>query len=126
MSVILIDLADSRHDVQINWWNWRPILKFLRDAKLINKEQFERMGANGCGGQICAIEAKKVADFLRQEIIPRMRDGERIHADGRVSTAPLEPPPISSLDAYEHYAARKSCVEMFASFCEKCQGFYVS
>ena len=125
VSVILVDLADDKHDLQINWWNWRPILAFLREANLIENEQFERMGANGCGGQLTAEEALKAAAFLKREIIPWMKDDERMHADGQVSTAPRALRPISSLTSHELYAARKSCVESFVSFCEASKGFEV-
>jgi hypothetical protein len=125
MGVILVDLADDKHDLQINWWNWRSILALLREAKLINDEQFERMGANGCGGQLTAVQAMGAGRFLRREIMPRMNDGQRIHANGEVSTVSKELRPISELSSHELYAATKLCIERFASFCESCQGFHV-
>jgi hypothetical protein len=126
VSVILIDLGDEKHDLQLNWWNWRPILAFLHTAGLINDEQADRMGANGCGGQLNAAEAAQVAVFLRRDIIPRINDGRRMHADGQVSAIPETPRPILSLSQHELYAAHKSCIESFASFCESCKGFTVS
>src|SRR4051812_30331 len=103
MSVILVDLADDTHELQINWWNWRPILTFLRRAELINDEQFKRMGANGCGGKLTRAEALEAAGFLRREIIPRMTDNQRMHANGLVSTASKESRPISKLSSHELY-----------------------
>jgi len=79
MSFILVDVADDRHELQINGWNWRPILAFLHSARPITEDQFERMGANGCGGQISANEAKKVAAFLSHPSHARRRR----HACGR-------------------------------------------
>jgi hypothetical protein len=125
MSVILVDLANEKHDLQINWWNWRPILAFMRGARLINDEQFERMGANGCGGQMARDDAIKAAAFLRREIMPRMNDDERMHADGEVSPVPKESRLISELSSHELYATSKSCVERFTIFCEASQGFKV-
>jgi hypothetical protein len=125
MTVILVDLADDRHDWQINGWNWRPILALLREAELISDEQLERMGSAGCGGQLGASEALKAAAYMRREILPRMKDGERIHANGQISTIPPQPRLISTLSSHEHYAARKSSVEAFVTFCETCAGFNV-
>jgi hypothetical protein len=125
MGVILVDLADDEHDLRINWWNWRPILAFLREGNLIDAEQFERMGFNGGGGQLTGDEALKAAAFLRREIIPRMKDGERMHADGEVSAAPREPQLISQTSSHDLYAAHKACIESFASFCEVSKGFKV-
>jgi len=125
VGVILVDLADDKHDLAINWWNWRPILAFLREAGVIDDEQFERMGGNGCGGQVTSDEALKAAAFLRREIIPRLKDNERMHADGQVSAAPQAVRPISSLSTHELYGAHKGAVESFASFCEASRGFEV-
>lgn len=125
MSVILVDLADDKHDLQINWWNWRPILAFLRGAELIDDEQFERMGANGCAGHLSRVEAMEAAAFLRREILPRMNHDERMHANGEVSAVPDQPRPISELSSHELYAATRLCIERFAVFCEASQGFTV-
>jgi hypothetical protein len=125
MSVILVDLADDKHDLQINGWNWRPILVFLHKASLIGDEQYQRMGSNGCGGRLTAETARKVAGFLRREIIPQLRDCERMHADGQVSAVSGESRPIASLSSHELYAAQKSCVEAFVAFCEASEGFQV-
>jgi hypothetical protein len=125
MGVILVDLGDDRHDLAMNWWNWRPILSFLREGGVIDGEQFERMGSNGCGGQLTLEDALSVAAYLRREIIPRMNDNERMHADGQVSPAPEVPRLISLLPAQELYAARKVAVNSFASFCEASKGFEV-
>lgn len=125
MSFILVDLADEQHDLQINGWNWRPVLAFLRNANLIDDEQFERMGANGCGGRLTAQQAHKAAEFLRWDILPQLKDDERMHVDGQVSAMPDKPQPIHSTSAYELYAARKSCIEAFVSFCKTSKGFEV-
>jgi hypothetical protein len=125
MSVILVDLADDKHELQINWWNWRPILAFLGQANVINGDQFERMGANGCGGRLTEDEALQAAAFLAERILPRMKEGERMHVDGQVSSNPAESRPISSLSSHELYAAQKSSIESFVAFCQRCNGFEV-
>ncbi len=123
MSVILVDLVDEKHNLQINWWNWRPILAFLLEAELIDEDQFKRMGANCCGGQLTSSQAKKAAAFLEQEVILRLSDGEQIHTNGKVSIAPVESRPVSSLSSHELYATHKSCLESFVAFCNASNGF---
>jgi len=125
MTVILVDRGDDQHDLQINWWNWRPILALLRQANLIDDEQFERMGANGCGGELSAEEALDAAIFLKSQILPLLQDNEQVHVDGNVSLSPTEWQPISSTPDYELYATRKSCLEDFIAFCESSRGFVV-
>jgi hypothetical protein len=125
MSVILVDLGDDKHDLQINWWNWRPILTFLREGGLIDGEQFERMGANASGGELSAEQAGKVAAFVRSAILPRLANDQRIHLNGEVSDVPQQPRPIQSSSTHELYAACKPCLEVFAAFCESSKGFEV-
>ena len=124
MGVILVDLANDRHELPINWWNWRPMLIFLRRGDVINDEQLEELGS-GCGGRLTAPEALKAATFLREGIIPMMRVGERMHMNGRVSAVTQEEKYISSMSDDELYAAARSCIEEFVSFCETCAGFKV-
>ena len=125
MTVILVDQANEKHDLQINWWNWRPILALLRQANLIDDEQFERMGANGCGGGLSAQEAMDAALFLKSQILSHLQDDEQVHVDGKVSVFPTKPRPIALTESYELYAVRKACLEDFVVFCESCKGFEV-
>jgi hypothetical protein len=125
MSVILVDLVDRGHDLQINSWNWRPMLALLRARGLIGEEQFERMGASGCGGRLTAEESKRAALFFREEIIPRLKDGEQMHADGSVSTTPSKPRLISSTSTRDLHVVRKACLQSFIVFCDTGQGFKV-
>ncbi len=41
-----------------------------------------------------------------------------MHMGDQMSAVSQEPRPITSLSSHDLYAARKSCVESFASFCE--------
>jgi hypothetical protein len=125
MGVILVDLGDDKHHLSINWWNWRPVLAFLSDAGLIDDEQFERLGANGCGGTLTPEQSQKAAEYLTREILPRLQDGQQIHADGQISPVPSTSRPISSLPTHELYALSKTCLESFIPFCQSCKGFKV-
>ena len=125
MSLILVDLARESHDLQCNGWNWRPTVELIRRSGLIDSDRLERMTCSGIGGQVTAEEARAIALFLGTEILPRLKDDEMIHMDGGVSKQPQSPRPIVGTDPYELYAARKSWVESFVTFCKESGGFKV-
>jgi hypothetical protein len=108
VSVILVDLPNEQNDRQCNWWNWRPTLELIRRAGCVSDEQLERMGANGCGGKVSAVDALAIARFIESEVIPQLKGDEMIHRDGRVSKRPASPRPIAQTDSDDLYAARKS------------------
>jgi hypothetical protein len=125
MSFILVDLANDERDCQINGWNWRPTLEIIRGAGVLSEEQLERMSGQGAGGVVAAEQARAIASFLQSEILPKLSEGQRMHADGSISAVPNTPRPIAGADPQDLYAARLSWLEAFAEFCRTCNGFKV-
>jgi hypothetical protein len=66
MSFILV--PQDGEDVQVNAWNWRPTLEILYREKLIGLEQYERMGAHGCGGRVDGEFALRVAETIERKL----------------------------------------------------------
>jgi hypothetical protein len=125
MSVILVDLANDKNDLQINQWNWRPTIELIRRGKILADEQLEPMGRNGGGAQVSTADARSIALFIEQWILPGLKDDEMMHMDGAISKCPLKPRPIPGTDPYQLYAARKTWLVMFVDFCKSCGGFEV-
>ena len=73
MSFILI--PQQGEDLQVNAWNWRPTIALLRHANLIDVQQHELMGRNGCGGKVDSETATKIADFLDQYLAQLISGG---------------------------------------------------
>jgi hypothetical protein len=131
MSFILVDLADEKHGIQINGWNWRPTVAILIEAGILpSGERAERcLSGIGCGGYFTKEEAARTADFL-ESLVARMKPEERVMADGSINDKPKNfNLPIAEWDereAWDHYSASYEWLQMFIKFCRRSEGFEVS
>ena len=129
MSFILI--PQHGEDIKINAWNWRPTIALLRHASLINEEQHELMGCDGCGGKVDSKTAIEIADFLGQ-YLAQMMPGQRLRADLTVTGKPNKlavfrpDAKVEDIDAIELYSATYEWLVMFRDFCHTSAGFEVS
>src|SRR3954471_22684873 len=85
MTFILV--PKQGEDLQINAWNWRPTLELLYAERLITEEDYELMGAQGCGGQVDGALARRIADALERRLLS-MKPGERIRFDQTKTVKP--------------------------------------
>ena len=128
MSFILVPKRGD--DIQINGWNWRPTLEFLLRSGLIGEELYERMGAQGAGGEVDAVLAGRIAEAI-ERILKVMRPGERMLADLTVTDKPktkwvITPETRSGeSDINDMYSATYEWLVKFASFCRSSGGFEV-
>ncbi len=120
MSFILVPKAGS--DLVINGWNWRPTLMLLSGAGLLSTEEFERMGANGCGGCADAAKTARFAEVIDAQL-KKMKSGERMRADLSVTASP-QPLDLKS-DPNELYSASFDWLLRFRDFCRASGGFEV-
>ena len=74
-------------DLQINAWNWRPTIEFLRLEGVIDDETAERMTCHGCGGEADADLARRIGAAVARKL-QNMRPGDRIRGDLSVTDAP--------------------------------------
>lgn len=107
-------------DVQVNGWNWQPTLQLLRYAGLLTGEAYERMTAQGCGGQVDSELAARFADAV-DRTLAEMNPGERMLTDLSVTARPkayeLNDPTI--------YSATYDWLRSFSEFCRRSGGFEV-
>ena len=128
MTFILV--PRQRKDIQVNAWNWRPTLELLRAEKLINEDEYDRMGAQGCGGQADAALACSIADAVERQLLS-MNPGERMCADLKVTATskvrqvftPETKP--NEIDPNELYSATFEWLASFKDFCRRSGGFEV-
>lgn len=130
MSVILVDLAhpdsqDPAHSLQLNWWNWRPIVEILRSLGLFEEEMLERMGTNAAGGEATEEQARAIARHLRTKVLPPMPTDARVQLDLKTTTEPDDFKMHYGKDVEKNYGATVQALERFAAFCETCAGFSV-
>ena len=129
MSFILI--PNKGEDVQINAWNWRPTLEFLRARNVITSEQAELLGYNGCGARVDADMANQIAEAIENKL-STMAPGDRMRADLTVTSVPKAPqvfrpsPRPGDIDDNELYSATYEWLVTFKDFCKLCDGFMVS
>lgn len=127
MTVILVPANGD--DMQINWWNWRPLVALMVRADVLPVgEREERCLANGCGGYLSAAEAKSAAEHI-ESLIAELSSNEGVLLDGEVTTDKVDhDKPISEFDESDKwviYSAKRQVLERFAEFCRKSGGFEV-
>jgi hypothetical protein len=125
MSFILVPRQGD--DVQVNAWNWRPTIEFLRVEGIIDDETAELLSLNGCGVQADADLARQMAVAVEGKL-QSMRPGERIRGDLSVTGAPKKVAEFhkpESIDAVDLYSATYEWLVRFKDFCEYCGGFEV-
>jgi hypothetical protein len=129
MSFILI--PHHGEDLRVNAWNWRPTIALLRHANLIDEQQHELMGRNGCGGGVNSATANTIARFLNQQL-EGMTPGQRLRADLTITGEPKKlavftpDMKVEDIDPVELYSATYEWLVMFRDFCRTSAGFKVS
>jgi len=120
MSVILVPKHGTQ--LQVNGWNWRPTVEILRQADLIQDEQYERLSSGACGGSVDESSAKAFAEYLKQYLqdkAPGMRVRFDDSATSEVKTGRLD------ADLNDLYSATFEWLDKFRDFCAECGGFQV-
>lgn len=128
MTFILV--PSEGEDLQVNAWEWRPTLELLRATNVINEDDYERMGAQGCGGKVDAELATRITGVVAHKLA-NMNPGERLLADLSLSAehkklvvfAPNSR--VDDIDVVNLYSARYEWLETFVEFCRNSGGFEV-
>ena len=128
MTFILV--PNEGEDLQINAWNWRPTLEFLRSENLITADHAESLGIQGCGARVDAELANRIAAAIEQKL-SIMTPAERLRADLTVIAKPKvlqvfapETNP-NDIDHNELYSATYEWLVTFRDFCKRSGGFKV-
>ena len=129
MSFILI--PNKGEDIQVNTWNWRPTLEFLRARNIITSEHAELLGCNGCGARVDADLANQMAAAVENKL-STLIPGDSMRVDLTVTSVPKVPQVFSpdtqpsDIDVTELYSATYEWLVTFKDFCRRCDGFMVS
>lgn len=127
MSVILVDQADEKHDIQINHFNWRPALELIKDSGAgIDKQRLEVMSTN-LGAEVSEEEARAIAMYLAESVLKTLQPGEKIHLDKFTSTQELlqTSKDKSSNDSQKEYGVTYEVLQKLVEFLNTCGGFKV-
>jgi hypothetical protein len=126
MSFILV--PKQGEDLQVNAWNWRPTIEFLRVEGIIDDEMSELLTLNGRGAHADADLTRRMAIAVERKL-QSMHPGERIRGDLSVLNAPKKLAEFhkpESIDAVNGYSATYEWLVQFKTFCERSGGFQVS
>jgi len=123
MGVWIEDLADEDHDLKVNWWNWRVILRIIEAMGLIDNERIEMMGYNFTGVKVSKEESRQIAAHLRDRL-SNMNPGERILWDLSKTSEPDSG--VFHEDPSDDYSALYHVLKDFSEFLDECDGFTVS
>jgi|SRR5580692_7179627 hypothetical protein len=126
MSFILV--PKQGEDLQVNAWNWRPTIEFLRVEGIIDDETSELLTLNERGAHADADLTRRMAIAVERKL-QSMHPGERIRSDLSFTNAPKKLAEFhkpESIDAVDVYSATYEWLVQFKTFCERSGGFRVS
>ncbi len=75
-----VDLHPEREGVEpkrCNWWNWRPTVEIIRRSALLGDDTRCDLLSDGIG-EVSALEAVDIGQYLRDEFLPRLDDESRV------------------------------------------------
>jgi len=128
MSFILV--PQNGEDLQVNGWTWRRTLELLLAKNLICDENYERMGAQGCGGQVDGEVARRIADVIDHKLA-EIKPEERMLADLTTTTRPKatyifdSSTKLDDIDTNDIYSTSYEWLVTFKDFCRSSGGFEV-
>jgi hypothetical protein len=85
MSIIL-ETASGKN-LRLNAWNW-GVLHHLAAVAAIFPEELWDPQRGGGGDELSLAEVRLLADFLEQEVLPCLKEGERMFFNGTVTDLP--------------------------------------
>ena len=124
MGFDLKDIGDEERIIFVNFWNWRPTVEVLSRAGLLDEKRLAELHEQCSPTRVTKDEARAIAHYLREKVLPSLPQTGRILLDGSITTTPDDGTFYKSPeDSHKNYGAMHSWLEKFASFCETCDGF---
>ena len=124
MGFDVTDLADESQVLFVNFWNWRPTVEIIRVANLLNAERLEGLHQQMSATRVSRDEARSIARYLRERVLPNLTPESRVMLDGTIITEPDDGTFYRNPeDLDRNYSATRPWLESFADFCASCGGF---
>ena len=124
-----VTLSDKRTDAIVfnaNFWHWRAIVEAVRTLKVLPESRVDSLHEVYIG-DLTETEVRAVATAIRDRLLPKLIEGERLFLDGSSSivqddgTMHYEPE-----DQHKNYSTNRKVLEDFVFCCETCNGFVVA
>lgn len=123
MDFTLVDLEDEERVVGTDAWNWRPTLAAVRSFGVIDDDRLALMAFNGTEVAVSEAEAREIGARLREEVLPRVGEGERLRLDLMVTADTGDE--FYEEEMSRNYGATREWLAELVEFCLGCKGFEV-
>ena len=124
MGVRLTDLGREDRSEKCNWWNWRPTLALMQASGVLDDVQQVTLELGV--GEVSEDQARAIARFLEERVLPAVWPDERVLLDGTVTAEPDDGTfHRGATKQDKNYSADGEWLRQFAAFCRECRGFSV-
>jgi len=127
MSVTLADLGTNNNEnFSASRWSWMAALEIIKSLGVVDDNTIKMLKTGHIDVEISKDEARRIAEKIKQDFIPRMGEKSRIYSnlaitddvdDGTLYNSPEE--------QWKNYSATREWLESFAAFCETSNGFRI-
>lgn len=126
MSFTLIDSGSEGFEFSTSVWNWKAAIEIIKSLDALSEGTVRQMGYNAMGVRISQEEAKKIADGLRNEILPKLAPNKRMFADLSITDEPDDGTIYRDEDEqWKNYSVTHDWLADLAEFCERSKGFQI-
>jgi hypothetical protein len=123
-----VDLHDNVTDAvvfSVNFWHYRAIVEANRTLAVLPDNRIDSLHEPGCGNGLSMGEARLVAAALRQVVLPRLTERDRLLLDGAIMDRPDDYVLHRNADLHLNYSTTVEVLRKFVLCCETCEGFSV-
>src|SRR5213593_2866775 len=119
MSIILSE--NDKNELSINAWNWGVVHHLINKAGILPDEVWEPKRYNG-GGDLTHEQVATVVKYLKSEVLPRLKAGERMFPDGKTTRTPDDGTMYRGDDAWKNYSLNHEVLTKLIAFLEGTNG----
>ncbi|MBX3293271.1 MAG: hypothetical protein KF881_10335 [Acidobacteria bacterium] len=126
MSFTLIDSGSEGYEFSTSVWHWKAAVEIIKSLDALSEGTVRQMGYNAMGIRISQEEAKKIADGIRGDILPKLAPNKRMFADLSITDEPDDGTIYRDEDEqWKNYSVTHDWLAELADFCERTKGFQI-
>jgi hypothetical protein len=118
VSVILVDLADDKHDVMVSNAGWRDTVAVMRSFGVLGEDRLQLLETAWLGQQLTQEEAQVIGSSLVAGPLSSINWSDNVYPPSGFWVDPGKRSREYDLDTYW-----PSWLRAFAAFCLSCRGF---
>jgi hypothetical protein len=126
VGVSLFDRKTNEIIFDVNFWHYHAVVEAVRSLAVLPEETVDALHESWQNNGLTVEQARLVAAAIRTQLLPTLKEDERLLLDGSRTTEPddgtLHRDPG---DQAQNYSTNRRVLERFAECCESCNGFTV-